>query len=185
MHVVHLGFVAFKPFDVHRDGVDPAGHVLIGIGVHLLIDTVGELQIDKLLSLVLKGGQLLLVLLDEPVELFLPEALPDVLIERLERRLVGPAELVVSIDERPFQDFLRYAFGAAAFLDSAFGVLHALPHDLVVAFAFVPMPSGEGGTAIAAFDYFYRHFLFQKNQQGYLEKKICNKVQVEVFAHLG
>ena len=38
---------------------------------------------------------------------------------------------------------------------------------------------------IASFDYFYRHFLFQKNQQGFLEKKICNKVQVEVFAHLG
>lgn len=101
MHAVHLGFVAFEPFDVHRDGVDPAGHVLIGIGVHLLIDAVRELQIDEILSLVLKGGQLLLVLLDEPVELFLAEALPDVLIERLERRLVGPAELVVGIDERP------------------------------------------------------------------------------------
>lgn len=25
---------------------------------------------------------------------------------------------------------------------------------------------------IASFDYFYRHFLFQKNQQGYLEKRI-------------
>lgn len=40
-HIVHLGFVAFEALDVHRHGVDPAGHVFIGIGVHLLVYAVG------------------------------------------------------------------------------------------------------------------------------------------------
>lgn len=29
---------------------------------------------------------------------------------------------------------------------------------------------------ITSFDYFYRHFLFQKNPQGYLEKKIRKSI---------
>lgn len=66
---------------------------------------------------------------------------------------MGLAQRVLGIDERPFQDILQYAFGTGTGLLPAFGVPHAPPHDLVMAFALMPVTSCEVRSAVSAFDH--------------------------------
>ena len=38
---------------------------------------------------------------------------------------------------------------------------------------------------ILEFEYFYKHFSFERNEKGYLEKRLDKSYKVEVFAHIG